>query len=184
MKIPPQAKKVFDGVMFDVYQWEQEMFDGSTATFEMLKRPDTTQIIATDDEGKIIVIHEEQPYKGWFNSFVGGQREEGEDPLEAAKRELLEEAGMVSDDWELYRTWDPVTKMEWTIYTYIARNCRKVTEQKLDSGERIEILQLEFDDFVQRLSNDEFRADQLAIEVLRMRLEPEKLEAFRKKIFK
>ncbi|KKP89624.1 MAG: NUDIX hydrolase [Candidatus Moranbacteria bacterium GW2011_GWC2_37_73] len=27
--IPEHAKKVFSGTFFDVYQWEQEMFDGS-----------------------------------------------------------------------------------------------------------------------------------------------------------
>lgn len=37
MKLPPQAKKVFTGQIFDVYQWEQEMYDGSFETFEMLK---------------------------------------------------------------------------------------------------------------------------------------------------
>ena len=43
--MPEHAKKVFSGVMFDVYQWEQEMYDGSTATFEKLTRPDTAQVI-------------------------------------------------------------------------------------------------------------------------------------------
>ena len=33
MKLPEQAKKVFDGEIFDVYQWDQEMYDGSTETF-------------------------------------------------------------------------------------------------------------------------------------------------------
>ena len=27
-KIPNNAKRVFKGVIFDVYQWEQEVFDG------------------------------------------------------------------------------------------------------------------------------------------------------------
>ncbi len=38
MKIPPNAKRVFKGIIFDVYQWQQKMFDGSKETFEMLKR--------------------------------------------------------------------------------------------------------------------------------------------------
>ena len=37
MKVPKQAKRVFKGVIFDVYQWEQEMFDGTKEIFEKLK---------------------------------------------------------------------------------------------------------------------------------------------------
>ena len=44
--IPEQAELKFHGVIFDVYQWPQEMFDGSTETFEMLRRADTVKIIA------------------------------------------------------------------------------------------------------------------------------------------
>ena len=36
--IPPEAKCVFRGKIFDVYQWPQRLYDGSTATFEMLRR--------------------------------------------------------------------------------------------------------------------------------------------------
>ncbi len=34
--IPDHATCVFRGMLFDVYQWQQEMFDGSIETFEML----------------------------------------------------------------------------------------------------------------------------------------------------
>ena len=102
MKIPPEAKCVFKGIIFDVYQWEQKMFDGSTATFEMLKRPNTLQVIAAD-ENYIYLGQEEQPGKGPFFSLFGGRQEPGEDPLAGAKRELLEESGLAADDWELLK---------------------------------------------------------------------------------
>ena len=58
--IPPHAKRVFKGVIFEVYQWEQEMFDGSVETYEALKRADTAQVIATR-RNKILIPLEEQP---------------------------------------------------------------------------------------------------------------------------
>src|SRR5882757_3955251 len=103
MKIPPQAKKVFQGVIFSVYQWQQEMFDGSTETFEMLKRPNTIEVIATQGD-KILISRQSQPNKENFYSLFGGRAEEGEDPLVTAKRELLEESGLESDDWELFKS--------------------------------------------------------------------------------
>src|SRR5215467_9321922 len=32
--IPEHAERVFQGKIFDVYQWPQKLYDGSTATFE------------------------------------------------------------------------------------------------------------------------------------------------------
>ncbi|MFZ2149837.1 MAG: hypothetical protein WAV15_01615 [Minisyncoccia bacterium] len=31
--IPPDAKRVFRGVVFDVYHWEQELYDGARTIF-------------------------------------------------------------------------------------------------------------------------------------------------------
>lgn len=102
MKIPPQAKRVFKGIIFDVYHWQQKMFDGSEETFEMLKRVNTIEVISIKD-GKICISHQSQPTKKDFYSLFGGRAEEGEEPLTTAKRELLEESGMTSDSWELYK---------------------------------------------------------------------------------
>src|SRR5437868_13556711 len=112
MKIPPEAKLVFSGILFDVYQWQQKMFDGSFETFEMLKRPDTVEIIATNGD-KVYMSHQSQPNKANFYSLFGGRKEKGEEPLECAKRELLEESGMSSNNWELYKEYKPLHKIEW-----------------------------------------------------------------------
>lgn len=182
MKIPDQAKRVFKGVIFDVYQWEQEMFDGSKATFEMMKRPGTTQVIATVGD-KIFMAHESQPTKPDFFSLPGGRLEEGEEPLAGAKRELLEESGLESDDWELYKMYEPVHKLDWQVHAYIARNCRKVAEPKLDSGEKIAIEAMDFDKFVATVLFSKFWGDTFVMDILRMKLDPEKLEEFRIKLF-
>ena len=179
--IPPQAKKVFSGVIFDVYQWEQEMFDGSTATFERLKRPATLQVIA-EVNGKIAMSDEEQPAKGKFFSLLGGRQEPNEDPLEGAKRELLEESGLVSDDWELWQTATPYNKIDWTIYIYIAKNCKQTEQASHDAGEKITVKTLDFDAFIEAILSKEFCGHELVEQILRMKLEPEKLEAFKKKI--
>lgn len=184
MKIPEQAKRVFKGVMFDVYQWPQKMFDGSIETFEMLKRPNTVTVLATMGD-KIVVNEEEQPSKPPFVTIPGGRQEEDEDPLTTAKRELLEEAGMESDEWELWRSYEPNSKMDWTIYVYIARNCRKVAELALDAGEKITVKEVHFEEFVRVACSEQFSETELTRELLRMQLDPDqgKIEAFRKQIF-
>lgn len=181
MKIPEHAKLVFKGVIFDVYQWEQEMYDGSHATFEMLKRPDTILILPTMGD-KIILSHQEQPSKPAFDSFLGGRAEEGEDSLESAKRELLEEGGLVSDNWELIKTYEPFSKFEWKIYLYVARDCKKIAEQHLDPGEKITLYEASFEEFVKKISNESFWGGEITLDILLMEKRGE-LEEFRKKIF-
>lgn len=157
------------------------MFDGSKATFEMLKRPDTVQVIAVQND-KILIAHESQPTKADFYTLFGGRTEKGEEPLESAKRELLEESGLESDDWKIWRAYEPIHKIEWTVYTYIARNCKKVTEPKLDPGEKIQVEAVDFERFIEIVTSSRFWGNELAMDILRMKLEPEKLEEFRRKI--
>ncbi len=180
MKIPAEAKRVFKGVIFDVYQWKQKMFDGSQETFEMLKRPNTIEVIAIKN-GKICISYQSQPNKPDFYSLFGGRAEEGEDPLVTAKRELLEESGMSSDNWELYKTYQPHHKIDWDIYTYIAKDCKKVSGQKLDSGEQIEIKELSFEEFIDAVLSDKYWGNELILDVLRMK-DKGILEEFKSKL--
>ena len=156
-KIPDNAKKVFEGVLHDVYHWDQEMFDGSVATFEALKRRDAVTVVAVVDD-KIILNHEEQPHAGRFITLPGGNSEtlllEGD-----AKRELSEETGYSSDDWHLWFTVDIVKyeKMIWNNNFFIARNAKKEKEQNLDSGEKITTELITFEEFLELRNNLTFR---------------------------
>lgn len=183
MKIPPQAKKVFDGKIFDIYQWEQKMFDGTTETFEMVKRPGTIQIIPTIKD-KILLSYEEQPTKPKTYTFLGGRQEEDEDVLAGAKRELKEEAGLESDDWELIKTYNSEMKIDWTIYLYAARNCKKVSEPKLDSGERIEVKEFSFTEFISIASSESFWGNIISNDLFRIKDDAEKLERLREQILR
>jgi ADP-ribose pyrophosphatase len=135
--IPPEAKMVFKGEIFNVYQWQQKMFDGSSETFEMLKRPDTVVILAVKNN-KIVVLDEEQPSIPPFIGLPAGRHDkEGETELQAAQRELAEETGMHFKTWRLLAVNQPVSKIEWFVYVYLATDFDKEVPQKLDVGERV-----------------------------------------------
>lgn len=144
--IPETAKRVFKGQIFDVYQWPQEMFDGSTHTFEMLKRPDTVTVIPIVDQ-KILTIEDEQPHTGTMISFPGGRVDKGEDStMAAAQREIKEETGHEFKNWKLVNFMQPHFKLEWFIYFYIAWDGRKTAEPHLDAGEKITLKKLAFEE--------------------------------------
>jgi hypothetical protein len=124
--IPDYAKRVFKGVIFDVYQWEQEMYDGTKATFEKLKRPDTVVVFPVLPDGRILLTEQEQPGKEPFIGATGGRVDEGEEILAAAKRELLEESGYEAEKYTLWHAAQPASKIEWAVYLFIAKGLKKL----------------------------------------------------------
>lgn len=167
LPIPPHATRVFSGVIFDVYQWAQELFDGSFVTYEKAKRLDTVNIIAITKEGKFIVTNQEQVGVGKFVGLAGGRAEEGEKAVDAAKRELLEETGYEASELELWDSVQLAEKTEWAAYTFIARGCVRVAEQMLDPGERIEVEEIDFDEFINLPLRQDFRDTEVILKLLR-----------------
>lgn len=144
--IPKNAAIVFHGKIYDVYQWPQKLFNGDTKTFEMLKRPDTVNIIAIKD-GKIVIQKQQQPGSSEFYSFPGGRHDDpNETELTAAKRELLEETGMTFKNYKLINITQPMSKIEWFIYTFLATDFIDQTEQNLDAGEKISMQLMTLDE--------------------------------------
>lgn len=183
MKVPEQAKLVFKGIIYDVYHWEQEQFDGTLKTFEMLKRPHTVEVIAVRGD-KIIIARQQQPRMDPLYTLLGGRQDEGEEPLQTARRELREEGGLASEDWELYKTFEHESnKIDWTLHVFIARACMLIGKQTLDPGEKITLQEVSFDEFISIASTEQFWGGPIIKEVLRMRLEPQELEVFRKRLF-
>lgn len=147
--IPDQAELKFAGEIFDVYQWPQEMFDGSMATFEMLRRADTVVIIAIKDD-KVVITRQKQPRKDWYYGFPGGRVDETDtDELAAAKRELREETGMTFRNWKLINVAQPFMKVDWLVYTFLATDFIRQESQSLDAGELIEVQEISFEELLE-----------------------------------
>lgn len=137
--IPSHATRVFEGILFDVYQWQQELFDGSFETFEMLRRPDTIAVIAIDNNDEIIACHEDQPGGIVRENHIPAGRVEATDEsvLDAAKREVEEEIGYRFKHWKLFEVHQPLSKIEWFIHTFVAWGEDGKVPVHHDAGEKI-----------------------------------------------
>lgn len=182
--IPEHAKKVFEGVIFDTYQWDQELFDGSITTFETVQRNSIAVIIPIVD-GKILVIKEEQPGRPPYMAVPAGFTENYDaTPLHGAQRELQEETGLTSDDWVLLDTYNVYPRMTVIDYVYVARNCTRTHEKMLGAGEKQhgEFL-FSYEEFIDLYDHADFASFFLKPHLTRAKFDPEYKELLRQKIF-
>ena len=172
--IPDHAECVYTGKIFDVYQWQQQMYDGSTETFEKLKRPDTVVVFPILDNGTILLTEQEQPGKEPFIGACGGRVDDGEKILNAAKRELLEESGYEASNYILWKSMHTASKIDHVVYFFIAKGCKKMTNQSLDAGEKIKLKPVTFDELLQMARNPKFMEKEIISDFYEALLDKEK----------
>ncbi|MGE3287662.1 MAG: NUDIX domain-containing protein [Pseudonocardia sp.] len=80
---------------------EVEMPGGRVATREIIEHGGAVAIVAMDPDDRLILLHQYRHAVGrrLWELPAGLLDVAGEDPLEAAKRELAEEAGLTAADW-------------------------------------------------------------------------------------
>lgn len=181
--LPVDAKRVFKGEIFEIWQWEQKMFDGTTQAFEKAWRFPTVEIIATVGE-KILIEEQDQPDRTDNITLVSGRADRSDDMLSEAKRELMEETGYQSDDWELFLKHERDGKILHDTHYFVARNCKKAGEQHLDAGEKIKTKLVTFEDFLKLTEKPNFWVSpEFVIFLLRIQLDEKKKKSFKKLLF-
>ena len=99
-------------------------------------------IIASDTDGRFLCVRQ---FRHGINrvttEFCAGGIELTDDrELEAAKRELKEETGYESDEWQhLLTVPSNATMADNYAHLFIAKNCRKVSMQQLDDTEFLNV---------------------------------------------
>lgn len=139
--IPPHAKRVFDGLLFDIYQWEQIRYDGSASTYECAIRQDSVSVIAFQDPDTIILTKQEQPNRPKpFFDVPGGRVDEGETPEQAAQREFSEETGLRIGRLKRFKTIPLTGSTRFTLHYFLGADLTTDPKgSRPDAGEIITV---------------------------------------------
>lgn len=126
--------------------------NGRTTRWDILAGGRTVAIVAITDNGTVVLARQYRPGPARvLDELPGGMVDRGEDVLEAAERELLEETGYSAEALE-------VVGHSWlagfsTIerYAVLARGCRRVGEPAGHDDEIIEPVERGLVDFIEQV---------------------------------
>jgi ADP-ribose pyrophosphatase len=94
----------------------------------VVEHPGAVVVLAVDDDERVLVLRQyRHPAAMRFVELPAGLLDvPGEDPVEAGRRELLEEAALEADDWTpLATTWSSPGICAEHVRTYLARGLRE-----------------------------------------------------------
>lgn len=163
-----------------IYQWyiytlstyPVTLYDGSTAQYERVRMKDIVKTIAIQDN-YILILDQEQPHRWRYLDMPGWLIEAGEDLMQAARRELLEETWCEASERIHYKTVE-LGVLEWSIHYVIAKNCRQTKQANTDPGERIDTTVVSLETFLDKVDNEEIKGSGgIQADMIKIKLVPE-----------
>jgi 8-oxo-dGDP phosphatase len=138
------SENVFQGKVIGVRVDQVRMPDGTVAARDIVSHPGAVGIVAIDDADRVILVRQYRPAVGeWFEELPAGLLDvHGEPALEAAQRELYEEAAVRAADWQVLLDLHTSPGMtDEAIRIYLARELTDVAdgERHAAEGEELEL---------------------------------------------
>ena len=151
-----ERKDIFDGYIFNVYLDKVEISDGSIRPREVVEHNGGVCVVAVDDDRYIYMVRQfRYAVRKMMLEIPAGKLEKGEDPLEAAKRELSEETGFTAGEWtSLGHMYPTPGYCSEKLYVYLARNLT-AGEMHLDDGEILTAEKLRLSDVADMIMRGE-----------------------------
>lgn len=165
------SEKIFDGRIIHVRRDAIRLPDGGEATREVVDHPGGVCILALDGENRALLVSQYRyPYGKVLREVPAGKLEYGEDPTEAAIRELKEETGATAGDFrplgELYPSPGYCGEI---IRMYLARDLT-FGETHLDEDEFLNLERIPFGELVEQVLSGEIKDAKTIAVVLKGKL--------------
>lgn len=153
------SKPAFDNKWFRVIQDKVELPNGRVIDdYFYWSFGDIVNIIALTKEDEILLVKQ---YKHGAKKIVvevpAGFVDAENTPLQAAQKELRQETGYISDNWqELGILTDNPTKTDGREHVFVALDVVYQGPQQLDENEEIEVMKIPFKDLFDLINQGDF----------------------------
>jgi ADP-ribose pyrophosphatase len=132
---------LYRGRIINVRQDRVTVPGGQTAFREIVEHPGAVAILAFDGEGKVILVRQHrQPAAEILLEIPAGKLEANEEPLQCARREMLEETGYEGSDWrEIFIFYPSPGFCDEKIYLFRAEGLKEAESSTSDPDENLEL---------------------------------------------
>jgi ADP-ribose pyrophosphatase len=148
---PDDSRTVYDGKLVDVTleRWGDN-------EREIVEHPGSVAIVAVDGDRRVWLVRQlREAARKQLVELPAGARDEGEEPLEAAKRELREECGLTGGEWrELAAFWTTPGFCREYMHLYLAEGV-EAGDADPDEDEQVEIVRWHVDELAAKLGEIE-----------------------------
>lgn len=162
------SQEIFNGRVFRVTVDTVELEDGGTGLREIVHHNGGACVLALTEDGCVYLVRQYRYALGeeiW--ELPAGKLEAGEDPFEAAKRELEEECGVRADEYiDLGILYPTVGYDSEKIYMWAARGLHTAA-QHLDEGEFLDVVKMPFDEALKLVMDGTIRDSKTVAGILK-----------------
>ena len=145
-------KKKFKGKNIDVVDFETNL-TGLRIKHEMIEQGNAVAVLALQKD-EIILVKEFRFPLGYVLEIPAGNVDDGETPLKAIKRELLEETGYKAKKIKhLMRFYPKLGYNTQIIDCYVATDLIKISELDLEEGELLTVKKIKFKKFLKMIKD-------------------------------
>lgn len=153
-----KSDKVYQGKIINLRIDTVELPDQKYSKREIIEHPGAVAVIPITEDNKIVMVKQfRKSVEEYLLEVPAGKLEIGEEPLECAKRELLEETGYKSNNLEyLFKFYTSPGFCNETISIFVAKDLVMDIAQP-DEDEYIEIEKYEIDELIEKISKEEIK---------------------------
>ena len=159
---------VFTGRVIEVNIERVELPNGTTASLEIIRHPGGAAVLALDTENRVCVLRQfRHAAGGWVWELPAGKIDDREPPLDTARRELEEEAGVAAGSWESLGDYlsSPGVLTE-VVHLFLATQLTALPPRP-EEHEVLEVHWLPFKDVLQMARSGELRDGKSLVAVFR-----------------
>lgn len=163
-----ETSTVYDGVIVRVELDRAELPNGRLARREVVRHPGGVAILPLDAWDRVITVRQfRYPFYEVVSELPAGKLEAGEDPNEAAVRELSEEVGATAGRMVYLGSMYPSPGFcDEELHMYLALELKE-GECHPDPDEFLEVERVPFDELVARIMRNEIRDGKTIAAVLK-----------------
>jgi ADP-ribose pyrophosphatase len=151
-------RNVFTGRVLRLNLERVRLPNGRVAELEIAHHPGGAAVVAVDEAGRVCLLRQfRHAAGGWIDELPAGKLDGGEPPIDCARRELAEEAGVTARQWDRLGEYlsSPGVFTE-VVHVFLARGLEPVVAQP-EEHEVFEARWLPFEEAADQAARGELR---------------------------